>query len=175
MTNCAGVSFRRTLRHYCSSRTSSGMPFAAKTSFTTIEIRPYSSGRKNTLAITGAPISSPMECTCRWSRRHFRTAVRNQGCLRLPRMGGYGGRSFSTCGLMKKPLWTRRGFGPSNEQTSPYRIREGLPTIRQKTGQFTSKACRITGERTEGGEPSLVIRRLTKPTRKPRRGDQRLR
>jgi hypothetical protein len=77
----------------CSSRISSGTHSTAKTLFTTIETRPYSSGRKNTLAIFDAHDNSRMEFTCRWNRRSSRSAVLNRGCLRSTRMGDCGGRS----------------------------------------------------------------------------------
>ena len=90
MRNCAGV-YSRGLRRYCSSRISGGTHSAVQTSFTTIETKRYSSGRKNTPANIGKHISNLMERTSRWSRRHFRSALRNPGCLRSPRMGNRGG------------------------------------------------------------------------------------
>lgn len=84
----------------CSSRISSGIVSGAKTSFTTIETRLYSSGQKNTLAIIDVHNSSRTESTCRWNRWPSRSAVRNRGCLRSRQMGDCGGRS----GPMRTPL-----------------------------------------------------------------------
>jgi len=48
---------------YCLSPTFSGARFEALTSFRIIELRPYSSGQKNTPASTGTGILSRMERT----------------------------------------------------------------------------------------------------------------
>lgn len=98
MRNCAGVCSRGTLHRYCSSRISGGTLSARQTSFTTIETKRYSSGRKNTLANIGKPIDNLTERTSRWSRRHFRSALPNPGCLRSPRMGNCGGRRAAMYG-----------------------------------------------------------------------------
>jgi len=82
---------------YCSSRISSGTVSRAKTLFTTIETRVYSSGQKNTLAIIDEHDNSRTESTCRWNRWLSRSAVRNRGCLRSRRMGNCGGRSGPAC------------------------------------------------------------------------------
>ena len=92
MRNCAGVCSRGTLHRYCSSRISGGTHSAVQTSFTTIETKRYSSGRKNTPANIGKHISNLTERTSRCSRRHFRSALRNPGCLRSPRTDNCGGR-----------------------------------------------------------------------------------
>lgn len=92
MRNYAGVCSRGTLYRYCSSRISSGTHSTVQTSFTTIETKRYSSGRKNTPANIGKHMSNLTERTSRCSRRHFPSGLRNPRCLRSLRMGDCGGR-----------------------------------------------------------------------------------
>jgi hypothetical protein len=108
MRNCAGV-WSRGLRRYCSSRISGGTHSAVQTSFTTIETKRYSSGRRNTPANIGKHISNLTERTSRWSRRHFRSALRNPGCLRSPRMGNRGGGRAAMYGGNLGRYLKRRG------------------------------------------------------------------
>ena len=105
-TSCFGVFNHPAPGRCCSSRIFSGTLSRAETLFTTIEIRLYSSGRKNTLASIGTHDNSRMEFTCRWNRWPSRSALRNRGCLRSFRIGDWGGRSVLSLEVRSRKLAT---------------------------------------------------------------------
>ena len=112
-----------------------------QTSFTIIETRLYSSGRKNMLVITDATSNSRTERISRWRRPRFRNAMRNQDCLPPRWMASCDARQ--ACSREATPTGPCLRLKGTSQQASfvlmavaIYRVSIVLPRARSSSGRF---------------------------------------